>query len=90
MLLAHGVLAPADAFLVHGSWLALPLSFAVGAAITLLLRGASALLGGVPGRRARLRPRSLEPRPYVAAFRKPRAAVIACHLAGRAPPSAVI
>jgi hypothetical protein len=89
MLLAHGHVAIADSLVAHGGWMALPLSFAVGAVIALLLRGARALLARAWGRRPKVRaaaPAPLRRRPDRG---RPRIAVIACHLAGRAPPSFV-
>jgi hypothetical protein len=88
LLLAHGRLELADSLVVHGSWLAAPLSFAVGAAVALVLRGARALLSGERrGRPAARRRVAAARRPH--APRTPRVPVIARHLASRAPPSLV-
>jgi hypothetical protein len=88
MFAEHGRLDLVDSLIVHGGWLAAPLSYAVGAVIALLLRGAEALLART-GRRAWGDARAPEPhRP----LRRPSAArlrVIACNLAGRAPPPVV-
>ena len=88
--LTHGYVDLASSLAAEGGWTAFPLAFAVGAVIALLLRGAQALLTLAGRRRAtprRARPRAargLPPR------LRPRIPVIACHLAGRAPPSVVI
>jgi len=89
-LLAHGRLDVAESLVVHGGWVALPLCFVVGAVVALLLRGARALLTrdwnstpAAPGRIAETLPRL--PRSCA-----PRMPVIACNLAGRAPPLVVI
>lgn len=88
MFFEHGRIEFADSLIVHGGWLAAPLSFAVAAVIALVLRGAHALL--VRPRHRRSTPagapegRYALPRPSTA-----RPPVIACNLAGRAPPSFV-
>jgi hypothetical protein len=87
-LFEHGRLDITDSLIVHGGWLGAPLSFAVAAVITLLLRGANALLartGRVPLHRARASQR------YRLLRRRSGTAVpvIARNLAGRAPPSFV-
>jgi hypothetical protein len=56
LLLVHGRLDVAESLVVHGGWIALPLCFAVGALVALLLRGARALLARAWGRSAPLRP----------------------------------
>jgi hypothetical protein len=88
VLFEHGRLDVADSLIVHGGWLGAPLSFAVAAVVTLLLRGASALLTRT-GRVRLVRPRA--PQRYRLLPRRSRAdvPVIARNLAGRAPPSFV-
>lgn len=85
MLLSHGRLDIADSLVVHGAWVAMPLAFVLGAAIALLLRGAAALLARCP-RRKSARTTELEATRSLPRPRRPRLAVLACHLAGRAPP----
>jgi hypothetical protein len=85
MLLEHGRLDLADSLIVHGSWLAAPLSFAVGAVIALLLRGAKALLAQAGLPRA-LREGASEARRALPRLQTARLPVLACNLAGRAPP----
>ncbi|MGH2839184.1 MAG: hypothetical protein ACRDJY_12655 [Thermoleophilaceae bacterium] len=89
-LLAHGRVDVTEALVVHGGWVALPLCFVVGAVIALLLRGARALLtrrwGTTPAAPARI----VEPLPRLPRARALRVPVIACNLAGRAPPRVVI
>jgi hypothetical protein len=88
LLVEHGRVDLADSLVVHGSWLAAPLAFVVGAVIAALLKGAKALLAdaGAARRRPMAAPESrrLPARPI-----SPRIAVIARNLAGRAPPSFV-
>jgi hypothetical protein len=88
-LLAHGHVDVAASVVSGGAWLAVPLAFATGAVIALLLRGAEALLARLRTRGSRP-PRPLAPsRNRLARSRRPRPPVIACHLAGRAPPPVV-
>ena len=87
MFAEHGRIDLADSLVVHGGWLAVPLSFAVAAVIVLLLRGAGALLArscrGTAGARMRDAGWPLSRRSYA------RGRVIAWNLAGRAPPPLV-
>jgi hypothetical protein len=76
MLLEHGRLDLADSLVVHGSWLAAPLSFAVGAVIALLLRGAEALLAQTSSPRP-LRPGTPEVRRPLPRLRTARLPVLA-------------
>ena len=78
----------AAAVLAEGGWSALPLAFAIGAVAALLVHGA--------GRRVAMVARRARPRPVrestLVVRRRPApilvaAAVIARHLAGRAPPA---
>lgn len=84
MFVEHGRFDLVDSLVVHGGWVALPLSFVVAAVIALLLRGATALLARAypasPGVRAR---DARRPRPR---RNSARVRVIAWNLAGRAPP----
>jgi len=87
-LLEHGRLDLADSLVIHGGWLAAPLSFAVAGIIALLLQGAKALLAH--SCRARVaRAETFEPRRVLRRRSGPLVPVIACNLAGRAPPSFV-
>ena len=87
-LFEHGRLDFADSLVIHGGWLAAPLSFAVAGVIALLLQGAKALLAH--GSRARVAPaETFEPRRALPRRSRPLVPVIACNLAGRAPPSFV-
>jgi hypothetical protein len=90
LLLTHGRVELAESLVHHGGWLAGPLSLAAGAAIALLLRGARTLLSRARARAKRRSPAAREPRRALASTRRPRVPVIACHLAGRAPPPLVI
>lgn len=87
LYLEHGRLDLVDSLVVHGGWLAVPLSFAVAAVIAVLLRGARALLARAPRTHGGLRTPEL-PRTLARAS-KARVRVIACNLAGRAPPPLV-
>lgn len=88
MLIEHGRLELADSLIVHGSWLAAPLSFAVAALIAALLQGAKALVARTGT--ARRRPvRAREPGRALQRASAAHVAVIARNLAGRAPPSFV-
>jgi len=88
MLIEHGRLDLADSLIVHGSWLAAPLAFAVAAVIAAVLQGAKALMART--NTARRRPvEAPEPRRALPRANTARVAVIARNLAGRAPPSFV-
>jgi hypothetical protein len=89
-LIAHGYVDIADSIVVHGGWVALPLCFVVGAVIALLLRGAKTLLARRWGRRPAPRLAPIEPRRALPRSHAPQLPVIACNLAGRAPPCVVI
>ncbi len=72
----------------HGGWVAVPLALLLGLVVALLLRGAAAIVGYVAGRAARRAPR----RPARSLLRLPRISPaplepLACHLAGRGPPT---
>jgi hypothetical protein len=84
LYLEHGRFDVVDSLVVHGGWMALPLSFAVAAVIAVLLRGARALLA----RPARRSGGVWMPELSRALQRGSEARVraIACNLAGRAPP----
>jgi uncharacterized integral membrane protein len=88
LLLAHGRLDLADSLVVHGAWLGAPLAFAVGAVIAVLLRGARVLLTRPARGNSRSRAHASGGRALPRA-RAARAAVIAQHLASRAPPAFV-
>jgi len=72
----------------HGGWVAVPLALLLGLVVALLLRGAAAIVGYVAGRAPRGAPR----RPARSLLRLPRISPaplepLACHLAGRGPPT---
>jgi len=90
LLLAHGGIDPAESLVTHGGWTAAPLCLVAGAVVTALLRGARALLVQIAGRRARPRTRIAQARPRFALVALRRMPVLACNLAGRAPPSFVV
>ena len=85
MFVEHGRLDLADSLVIHGGWLALPLSFAVAAAIALLLRGARTLLARTCRGASSVR-RKPELGWTLSGRGSARVRVIACNLAGRAPP----
>jgi len=89
-VIAHGYFDVAEAVVVHGGWVALPLCFVVGAVIALLLRGARALLTRSWASARPAPARIAEPSYRLPRPRSPRAPVIARNLAGRAPPRVVI
>jgi hypothetical protein len=85
-LVADGRVDVAHSLIVHGGWVALPLCFAVGAIIALLLRGARALLTHAWGWAPAPRPAIADEGLRLRRSRAPRLPAIACHLAGRGPP----
>ncbi len=89
-LLAHGRVDVSEALVVHGGWVALPLCFVVGAVVALLLRGARTLLNRDWSSTPAAPARTAQPLPRLPRSRAPRVTVIACNLAGRAPPRVVI
>jgi hypothetical protein len=90
LLVTHGRLDVAQSLVVQGGWVALPLCFAVGGVIALLLRGARALLSRTWDRRRAPRTVPVNTHRRLPGSRTPRVPVIACNLAGRAPPCVVI
>jgi hypothetical protein len=85
LFVEHGRLDITDSLVVHGGWLAGPLAYAVAAVIALLLHGAEALLTRA-GRRPWRGVRAPEPQRLLSRRSAVRVPVIACNLAGRAPP----
>jgi hypothetical protein len=88
--LAAGHPAGAAGVLAAGGWWALVLAIAMGALVALLVRGAHALQRRAAARGRHVKPRAARRFARPADVRLSPPGVLATHLAGRAPPDAVL